>query len=384
LQFVILADESADWRVAGLRQLERLVLAINEWAETAEARSNIELVILWRPAIPPSDRRLPNCRGVAHLRWTEAVDALREGARILGTRLLLERNRLGEFLAATGAVETEEGSSASFWRQWFDEFEQSCRAGKKRESDGWRYLAGPAEIDAGEREFLRRLGKSQDGIISRFINRPISRFVTRLLLRYPIHPTSWTIAIFVLPIISFLLLVRGDYASIVFGAFLFQIFSILDGCDGEMARARYLESTQGARVDYLCDLFGNVLFVVGLGFGLGWRNGVYAWEGIFCAACIAINELLLRLPPGQGTPVSAELTKTLYPRHRGMIQHSGLAIFGERFVSRLMQLTKRDVSVLAFLVLALIGLPQWILHLWLAVAGGSLALAGIAAARTRS
>ena len=384
LQFVILADESADWRVAGLCQLERVVLAINEWAETADARTGVELVILWRPEIPPSARRLPNCRGVAHVRWTAATDALSVGARVLATRLLLERNRLGEFLEATGAVEIEEGASASSWQQWFDEFAQSCRTGKERENMGWRFLSGPADMEAGEREFLRRLGKSQDGIVSRLINRPISRFVTRLLLRYPITPTSWTIALLLLPFLSFVFLLRGNYFSIVFGALLFQIFSILDGCDGEMARAQYLESERGARLDYLCDLAGSILFVVGLGFGLGWRNSIYAWEGFLCAACIATNELLLRVSPDQGTPVSAELTKTLYPRHRGMIQHSGLAILGEGFVSKLMQLTKRDVSVLAFLILALIGLPQWILHLWLVVAGGSLALAGIAAARTRS
>jgi phosphatidylglycerophosphate synthase len=382
-QFVILADESANWRIAGLCQLERIVLAINEWTETAETGSTIELVVLWRPSIPSADRRLPDCRKVDHVRWTESTNAVRGEARVLSTRLLLERNGLGVFLEATKTVETEEGGSASSWGQWFDEFEQSCRAGKGSEI-GWRFLAGPGDSEAGEREFLSRLGKSQDGVVSRLINRPISRFVTRLLLRYSIHPTAWTLAILVLPLLSFALLVRGAYFSIVLGALLFQLFSILDGCDGEMARARYLESARGARLDYLCDLSGNVLFVAGLGFGLGWRNGLYAWEGIFCAAFIITNEVLLGFSHDHDQPAPPGLMPTLYPRHRGMIQNSGLAVLGETFVAWLMQLTKRDVSVLAFLVLALIGLPQWILHLWTAVAGASLALAGIAAARTRS
>jgi hypothetical protein len=41
------------------------------------------------------------------------------------------------------------------------------------------------------------------------------------------------------------------------------------------------------------------------------------------------------------------------------------------------------VSILAFFLLALAGLPQWILHLWLTVTLGSLVLAGIAVLRSR-
>jgi hypothetical protein len=38
------------------------------------------------------------------------------------------------------------------------------------------------------------------------------------------------------------------------------------------------------------------------------------------------------------------------------------------------QLTKRDVAIFAFLILALLDQAQWILHLWLAVSAGTLLL----------
>src|SRR5215469_6350419 len=133
------------------------------------------------------------------------------------------------------------------------------------------------------------MSKPQDGFISRFLNRPISRRITRLLLKFPVHPNVWTISIFALPIIACVFLVRGNYLSVVIGAAIFQLYSILDGCDGEIARAKNLESKFGERLDSSCDFLASLLYVLALGFGLD-----YLREGIICALLITANELLLR------------------------------------------------------------------------------------------
>ena len=64
-----------------------------------------------------------------------------------------------------------------------------------------------------------------------------------------------------------------------------------------------------------------------------------------------------------------------------MIGHSGLLDLGERFVWWLFQLTKRDVAIFFFLVLALLNLSTWILHLWTIAAGTSLLISAIATAK---
>jgi CDP-L-myo-inositol myo-inositolphosphotransferase len=220
------------------------------------------------------------------------------------------------------------------------------------------------------------MSKPQDGLVSQFLNRPVSRFITRFLLKLPIHPNIWTMGILVLPIIACVFLVRGDYTNVAIGAALLQVYSILDGCDGEIARARNLESKFGERLDNFCDFVASILFVVALGFGLH-RLG----EGIVCAALIAANECVLQIGQTTAAAGSSELKSTLYSRHREMIEHSGLLNLGERFVWWIMQLTKRDVAVFVFLVLALVDWAQWILHLWLVVAGASLILSSIAAIR---
>jgi len=223
------------------------------------------------------------------------------------------------------------------------------------------------------------MSKPQDGFVSRFLNRPISRRMTSVLLQFPIHPNAWTISIFVLPLIACVFLARGNYVSIVIGAAIFQVFSILDGCDGEIARAKNLESKLGERLDYFCDFIASLLYVLALGFGLRRSS-----EGIACAVLITANELLLRAGKSQTAVAPSTSHESFYTRHRAMIGYSGLLHLGERFVWWLFQLTKRDMAIVVFLILALLGLAEWILHLWMIVAGASLVLSAFAVIRAGS
>ena len=220
------------------------------------------------------------------------------------------------------------------------------------------------------------MSKPQDGFVSRFLNRPISSRITRLLVKLPIHPSAFTASIFVLPLVAGAFLLRGDYLGVLLGAALFQVFSVLDGCDGEIARARNLESKFGERLDNICDFLGSLIYVVALGTGLH-----HFKEGVVCAVLITANELLLRWGTGAKRVASEEFHESFYARHHGMIGHSGLLDLGERFVWWLFQLTKRDVAIFFFLALALLNLGSWILHLWTIAAGASLVISAIATAR---
>ena len=154
------------------------------------------------------------------------------------------------------------------------------------------------------------MSKPQDGFVSRFLNRPISRRITSFLLKFPLHPNAWTISIFVLPVIASVFLARGDYVSVIIGAAVFQAFSILDGCDGEIARAKNLESKFGERLDYFCDFLSSLIYVLALGLGLH-----HLAEGIVCAGLITANEWLLRGGKDEMQMVSATLHESFYARH---------------------------------------------------------------------
>ncbi len=225
-------------------------------------------------------------------------------------------------------------------------------------------------------------GKPQDGIVSRFINRPISRLVTRVLLKFPITPTAWTLIILVFPIAGALAMTRGSYWGFVVGTILYQIHSILDGCDGEIARAKNLQSERGKRIDNWCDHAGAFLMVICLGIGLSRNQAIsdswqtfYLVEGIAAAILLAANEILFSGFKSEEETESSALEGTLYPRHREMMRRSGIPFLGERISWWLVQLTKRDVSLFGFMLLAIVGWPKWILHLLCLFAVISLALA---------
>ena len=69
---VILSDESANWQIAGLRQLDRLVLALDEFAKAMGTANKIETVVFWKPGIPLSERLLPKHQRITRVRLIEA------------------------------------------------------------------------------------------------------------------------------------------------------------------------------------------------------------------------------------------------------------------------------------------------------------------------
>jgi CDP-L-myo-inositol myo-inositolphosphotransferase len=261
-------------------------------------------------------------------------------------------------------------------KSWEDNFRQL-----ESLPGSWEYITDGNQIDEIEKRFLRGSGKSQDGFVSRYLNRPISRVVSRLLLRFPTTPNAWTLSTFPIPVIASLVLTHGTYGSFVWGLVLFQIFSILDGCDGEIARAKFMESERGRKLDALFDVLSNILLVLGLGFGLRQAHPRFGWfylgEGIVAGMLIAINEWYLarRKPAPVDETTADSLGGALYPRHRDLVERSGLLRFGEKYASLVVQLTKRDVAVLFFLFLAAIGLPSLILHLLVVATAATLALA---------
>src|SRR5712692_10130048 len=106
-RFVILADESAEWKIAGLRQLDRLDLAVNEFAESPDPESKIDIVISWEPQIGsektwlPNEVRLSRCQLVSDSASLRGPVDCRE--HVLSTRLLVKRRGLAQFVSTEAA-----------------------------------------------------------------------------------------------------------------------------------------------------------------------------------------------------------------------------------------------------------------------------------------
>ena len=106
--------------------------------------------------------------------------------------------------------------------------------------------------------------KINDGPVSRYINRPISKWITSKIIDYPLTPNQISIVTLFISAFSGLIISLEGYFFLLLGALLAQLSSILDGCDGEFARLKLLESKFGGWFDQVLDRYGDLFIFTGL------------------------------------------------------------------------------------------------------------------------
>lgn len=123
-----------------------------------------------------------------------------------------------------------------------------------------------------EHAMLRSLENSKDGVVDTYLNRKFSRPLTRWLLRTPFSPNQITLLACGLSILGGLCFVPGGYWGPLCGALLLQLSAVLDCCDGEVARIKFMESPLGDTLDIVCDTIGAIAIFLGIGVAV-WKNG---------------------------------------------------------------------------------------------------------------
>jgi len=132
---------------------------------------------------------------------------------------------------------------------------------------------------AAERHLLASLKKPIDGFVSRHLNRKISLFISRFLVRTGARPNAVTVAIMALGALSGVAAAFGEpWWALVLAGLLFQGQSVLDGCDGEIARLTYRFSYTGQWLDTIGDDLTNYLFCLGLAVGCA---RVHGWTWLY-------------------------------------------------------------------------------------------------------
>ena len=377
-----MADESAEWRVAGLRQIDRIVLALNDFFGRSKRSEKVPVFI------SGCDRGISRAVSLSAIRLTSDLTELSvSGMLVISTRVVPSRGTFRSAFAHDsaknfpGLIVDNTHLTAEIGALLFERLRAIERESAVVESD-WGYLESRSDIARCARQLFRKTGKSQDGIISRLLNRPLSRGLSRLLVHLPLSPNQWTIWFMSLPVVGACFVIRGDYFGFALGAVLFQLHSALDGCDGEVARIKYQESAAGKKLDAVCDRLSTLLFAISLGFGLarqqaGTNGGawLYVLEGISAALLIGVTETwLTHKEIGDEVASKNDRYSSYVTEHRQsfnegdqlklwMIRNSGMLSFGEAITRFFGELTKRDVFNFVFMILALCGRPQWVLHI---------------------
>lgn len=115
-----------------------------------------------------------------------------------------------------------------------------------------------------ETKLLYTLKKTSDGPVSRYLNRPISTRITRHLLRTDITPNYVSFFSFILAMLGALFFFLGGYINLVAGAILAQVSSVIDGCDGEIARLKFQVTEFGGWFDAVLDRYADAFLLFGL------------------------------------------------------------------------------------------------------------------------
>ena len=128
----------------------------------------------------------------------------------------------------------------------------------------WMDLDDENAFRKAQKSILGKLTKFSDGPVSRYLNRPVSTRITRFLVKTKVTPNQISFFSFLLCLISSVLFLIGGYATLLSGAVLAQIASIIDGCDGEIARLKYQSTAFGGWFDAVLDRYADAFLLFGL------------------------------------------------------------------------------------------------------------------------
>ena len=173
----------------------------------------------------------------------------------------------------------------------------------------WFDVDTPKSLGHATRALLKSLSKpEEDGFVSRYLNRPLSRWISGILVGAPITPNGISLMSFTVSIVGALMFCLGGYVWTILAGLVIQLSSIVDGCDGEVARLRFQSSKFGGWFDTILDRYADTAIVAGVSFGYWlahphaavWLGAIFALTG-FTMASYVKKEFVIRYrskPPG--------------------------------------------------------------------------------------
>ena len=213
-------------------------------------------------------------------------------------------------------------------------------------------VSTPADVEDAEWRLLRGLVKDTDGFMARNVERPISLRIARRLASTGITPNQITLLSVGIGLCGALFFLSAYWLWQTIGAVLFLAHSILDGCDGELARLKFQESRFGGIIDYWGD---NVVHIAVFAcMAIGWSLSIGASWPLLLGAAAAIGNL------GSAWFVYWRTMHT--KKDSGPLFTSVSTVPGQTLARMLDAASRRDFIYLV-LILALFGKSDWFLVL---------------------
>jgi len=179
----------------------------------------------------------------------------------------------GIMLCTSGLFEGLERAAARNEHGLSDGLRELAAGGRARTVDvtgmPWLDVDTPDALREAERQLMRNQGrKARDGPVSRHLNRPVSRWLSRYLVRTSVTPNQISLISWTLSCVAAGLMAMSGYPALAAGGALAQLASIVDGCDGEIARLKHSQSEFGGWFDAVLDRYADAVLL----FGMMWHE----------------------------------------------------------------------------------------------------------------
>jgi phosphatidylglycerophosphate synthase len=152
----------------------------------------------------------------------------------------------------------------------------------------WHKVVVAKDLPEAERKLDTWLVKPTDGLFARN-NRRVSIPISRQLIKLPLTPNMVTMLVLGVSFSSGVFFARGGYLNTLLGAFLSVAASVLDGCDGEVARLKLQSTRFGCWLETVCDYLYYLFVFGGMAIGLARSSGsrtYLAWGALLCFGAV--------------------------------------------------------------------------------------------------
>lgn len=236
-----------------------------------------------------------------------------------------------------------------------------ARAGKARVADigaaWWQDVDDLPSRKEAERVMFAKLTKKTDGPVSRHINRRFSKAITRVVMNFnvvPNHMTAVGLAVGLASAAVTAMVTPSSLWLLALGAVLFQVSSMIDGVDGEIARLKFKHSARGEWFDTISDDVINLSYHLALGVAAFRLSGESLWLnlgiGTFILGWIVAGNLYRKhLGTGRATHLAVEWSH-LKPENQSAFN---------RFCAKLEFVAHRDFYAFAIMLLVLFGFMKF-------------------------
>lgn len=222
----------------------------------------------------------------------------------------------------------------------------------------WIKIESERQRKACENWLLRGLIKDTEGFMSRHFERKISLTLTRALVRTPLSPNVMTVVSSLIGLAGAFFFLTPEKWYHFTGALLFWLHSVLDGCDGEIARLKFLESRFGGLLDFWGDNLVHSAVFAAIAYGSYVRYGT---DYSLIAGALAVG----------GTVLSAGFVywKTMRPKKESGPLFTSVAANGvpQTPVQKVADFLARRDFIYLVIALAYFDKTQW--FLWAGAVG---------------